>query len=132
MPIPANPWSGAINRRVSNESDLELMGGGSRALEDTLLEEMLYQEQLLPVCSPALLVARGQPSGPADLYGWPLLYDLGWDTDWSYWFTRQKSLSPEQAAQLRQRMQAGERKASLARQFGISRETLYQSGKNHL
>ena len=39
---------------------------------------------------------------------------------------RKKSLSPEQAAQLRQRVQAGERKASLAREFGISRETLYQ------
>ena len=39
---------------------------------------------------------------------------------------RKKSLSPEQAAQLRQRVQAGERKAPLAREFGISRETLYQ------
>ena len=38
----------------------------------------------------------------------------------------QKSLSPEQAAQLRQRVQAGERQAPLAREFGISRETLYQ------
>ena len=39
---------------------------------------------------------------------------------------RKKSLSPEQTAQLRQRVQAGERKAPLAREFGISRETLYQ------
>ena len=39
---------------------------------------------------------------------------------------RKKSLSPEQAAQLRQRVQAGERKAPLAREFGISRETVYQ------
>ena len=39
---------------------------------------------------------------------------------------RQKTLSPEQAAQLRQRVRAGERKAPLAREFGISRETLYQ------
>ena len=39
---------------------------------------------------------------------------------------RKKSLSPEQAAQLRQRAQAGARKAPLAREFGISRETLYQ------
>ena len=39
---------------------------------------------------------------------------------------RRKSLSPEQAAQLRQRVRAGERKAPLAREFGISRETLYQ------
>ena len=39
---------------------------------------------------------------------------------------RKKSLSPEQAAQLRQRVQAGELKAPLAREFGISRETLYR------
>ena len=40
--------------------------------EDTLLEETLYEEQLLPVCSPALLAARGQPGKPAGLSGWPL------------------------------------------------------------
>jgi len=39
---------------------------------------------------------------------------------------RKKSLSPEQAAALKQRVAAGEKKAALAREFGISRETLYQ------
>ena len=39
---------------------------------------------------------------------------------------RKKSLSPQQTVQLRQRVRAGERKAPLAREFGISRETLYQ------
>ena len=39
---------------------------------------------------------------------------------------RKKALSPEQAAVLRQRAGAGEQKAGLAREFGISRETLYQ------
>jgi DNA invertase Pin-like site-specific DNA recombinase len=39
---------------------------------------------------------------------------------------RKKALSPEQAAELRQRACAGEQKAKLARAFGISRETLYQ------
>ena len=57
--------------------------------EDTLLEEPLYEECLLPVCSPALLAARGRPESPADLQDWPLLYDLGWDGDWAYWFARQ-------------------------------------------
>ena len=47
--------------------------------EDTLLEETLYEEDLLPVCSPSLLAALGRPDGPADLDDWPLLYDLGWD-----------------------------------------------------
>ena len=53
--------------------------------EDTLLEETLYEEELLPVCSPALLAARGRP----------LLYDLGWDADWSYWFARQGESTPD-------------------------------------
>ena len=63
--------------------------------EDTLLEEALYEEDLQPVCSPALLAARGRPCGPADLHDWPLLYDLGWDADWSYWFARQGQPTPD-------------------------------------
>ena len=39
---------------------------------------------------------------------------------------RAKRLSAEQVAALRQRVQAGETKARLARELGISRETLYQ------
>ncbi len=39
---------------------------------------------------------------------------------------RKKSLSPAQVAELRQRVAAGEQKARLARELGISRETLYQ------
>ena len=39
---------------------------------------------------------------------------------------RKKALSPERVAELRQRAAAGEQKAKLAREFGISRETLYQ------
>jgi len=39
---------------------------------------------------------------------------------------RKKSLSPNQAAELRRRSAAGEPKAQLAREFGVSRETVYQ------
>ncbi len=39
---------------------------------------------------------------------------------------RKKSLSPERVAELHQRVAAGEKKAHLAREMGISRETLYQ------
>ncbi|WP_444543277.1 helix-turn-helix domain-containing protein [Marinobacterium nitratireducens] len=37
-----------------------------------------------------------------------------------------KALTDEQAAALWRRVKAGEPKAKLAREFGISRETLYQ------
>ena len=39
---------------------------------------------------------------------------------------RKKALSPEQISAVRQRVATGEQKASLARELGISRETLYQ------
>ena len=39
---------------------------------------------------------------------------------------RKRSLSDEQITQMKQRIEAGEKKASLALEFGISRETLYQ------
>lgn len=39
---------------------------------------------------------------------------------------RRKALSPERAHELRKRVGAGEQKTGLAREFGISRETLYQ------
>lgn len=39
---------------------------------------------------------------------------------------RKLSLSPERVAELRSRLAAGESKSGLAREFGISRETLYR------
>ena len=60
-----------------------------------LFEETLYEEDLLPVCSPALIEARGRPGDPVDLHDWPLLYDLGWVTDWPYWFACQGSPAPD-------------------------------------
>ena len=49
----------------------------------------------MPVCSPALLAARGRPLRPAELQAWPLLYDLGWNGDWAYWFGRQGESTPD-------------------------------------
>ena len=60
-----------------------------------LYEETLYEEDLLPVCSPTLIESRGKPDDPVELHDWPLLYDLGWDTDWPYWFARQGKPSPD-------------------------------------
>lgn len=39
---------------------------------------------------------------------------------------RKPSLTPERVKELRTRIDGGEKKAALAREFGISRETLYQ------
>lgn len=39
---------------------------------------------------------------------------------------RKKALSPAQADELRERAARGEQKAALAREFGVSRETVYQ------
>ena len=39
---------------------------------------------------------------------------------------RNKALTPAQVAQARERIQAGEKKTVIAREFGITRETLYQ------
>ena len=39
---------------------------------------------------------------------------------------RKPSLTAQQTSDLRKRVASGERKAALAREFGISRETLYQ------
>ena len=63
--------------------------------EDTLREETLFEERLVPVCSPALLEARGRPRRSADLRAWPLLYDLGWDGDWAFWFAAQGQSAPD-------------------------------------
>jgi DNA invertase Pin-like site-specific DNA recombinase len=38
---------------------------------------------------------------------------------------RKRALTPERARELRDRVKAGEKKAAVAREFGISRETLY-------
>lgn len=38
---------------------------------------------------------------------------------------RKPALTAEQAEQLRERVTAGEKKAALAREYGISRETVY-------
>ena len=44
---------------------------------------------------------------------------------------RKKALTPERVAELRKRADAGDKKATLAREFGVSRETLYQYLRKH-
>ena len=48
--------------------------------------ETLLEETMFPVCSPSLLKEIGRPRDIVDLHSWPLLYHLGWPSDWSRWF----------------------------------------------
>ena len=62
---------------------------------DTAHRERLFEDTRLPVCSPALLAARGQPGNAMELRSWPLLYHVGWPSDWSYWFAAQGDTPPD-------------------------------------
>jgi DNA invertase Pin-like site-specific DNA recombinase len=43
---------------------------------------------------------------------------------------RKKALSPTRVTELQQRIQTGDKKAEIARDFGISRQTLYKYGSS--
>ena len=62
---------------------------------DAVHEDTLFEEALVPVCSPALIQTRGRPRSAVDLRAWPLLYDLGWVTDWMAWFAKQGVAAPD-------------------------------------
>ena len=61
----------------------------------TVQSEVLFEETLVPVCSPAFLASRGRPVRPADLHGWPLLYDLAWEDYWAHWFACREAGAPD-------------------------------------
>ena len=61
----------------------------------TLQSEVLFEETLVPVCSPEFLASRGRPERPADLHEWPLLYDLAWDDYWAHWFASREAGAPD-------------------------------------
>ena len=63
----------------------------------TVQSEVLFEETLVPVCSPAFLASTEQPKQPADLHEWPLLYDLAWDDYWAHWFAVRQAGAPDMA-----------------------------------
>ena len=65
------------------------------SVPSNLQSEVLFEETLVPVCSPAFLESRGLPERPADLHGWPLLYDLAWDDYWAHWFASREAGAPD-------------------------------------
>ena len=66
-------------------------------IPDALPEDVLLDDPMLPFCSPALIEAHGRPDAPADLLDWPLLYHLGREPDWPYWFARNGAPAPDLA-----------------------------------
>ena len=48
-----------------------------------------------PLACPNSSDSNSSSPSPADLGDWPLLYDPGWDGDWSYWFARQGESTPD-------------------------------------
>lgn len=62
---------------------------------DGLGAELLFEEQLFPVCGPGLLEELGRPAAAGDLKDLPLLVDLGWSEDWRYWYACQGESVPD-------------------------------------
>ena len=70
--------------------------GDARAPDpESARHEALFEETLIPVCSPALLKSRGRPRAPDELHRWPLIYHLGWPGDWPLWFAAQGHPPPD-------------------------------------
>ena len=64
-------------------------------VEQTPHAETLFEEALVPVCSPAFLSARGRPRKPHNLREWPLLYNFEWESYWVYWFAHHHAPPPD-------------------------------------
>ena len=64
-------------------------------LGDGLCDELLFEESLTAVCSPALLDRLGTPSTSEDLRSWPLLSGPMWDANWAHWFAAQACRPPD-------------------------------------
>lgn len=73
-----------------NRQDFDIWitySGGTRAPSPEMaIRETLFEAPLVPVCSPALLKARGRPRTAVDLHTWPLLYHVDWPAIWAHWF----------------------------------------------
>ena len=69
--------------------------GFAAEVEGHLHVETLFEETLVPVCSPGFLAERGRPETPADLLAVPLLYDLALKDYWSLWFASHGAPAPD-------------------------------------
>ena len=87
------------------ETDHDLVDPGRRQfdvwvaftgeVEGDLHVETLFEETLVPVCSPGFLAERERPETPADLLAVPLLYDLALKDGWPLWFASHGAPAPD-------------------------------------
>ena len=67
----------------------------ANGVDEELHSEVLFDETLLPVCSPDFLAVNGRPTTAAELHDLPLLYDLHWNTYWAHWFAEHEAKAPD-------------------------------------
>jgi len=67
----------------------------TREVKSAVPFEVLFEETLVPVCSPGFLASHGRPDAPRDLLEYPLLYDLAWHDYWAWWFAHQEAEAPD-------------------------------------
>ena len=82
-----------------NQTDFDVWitydGGTKAPSTEVALRETLFEDSLVALCSPVLFETHGRPRNLADLYSWPLLYHLGWPSDWAQWFAAQGGPPPD-------------------------------------
>ena len=79
----------------ADRQDYDVWIAFTNEIERTPNAEPLFEEALVPVCSPAFLKARGQPRSPYSLREWPLLYNFEWESHWAYWFAHHDAPPPD-------------------------------------
>ena len=75
--------------------DFDLWFAFTDEIADELDAVTLFEEMLVPVCSPAFLEAHGPPKRPEDLLSFPLLYDLSRQGYWTRWFAYYGASAPD-------------------------------------
>ena len=87
----------AVTDAQSNDVDVWITYAGENwgPAAPEAQHETLFEETIIPVCSPGLLEARSPPVRAADLHRWPLLDHLGRPSDWLHWFAAHGTTAPD-------------------------------------
>ena len=79
----------------SSRRDFDVWIAFTREVGGQFHAQTLFEETLMPVCSPAFAAERGRPGNAGELLGWPLLYDLHWTSYWDHWFAHRGLPPPD-------------------------------------